>query len=48
MDESKLIEELNELTDQQRIELFELLRDRFCIYCGRQMITNRCQCWNDD
>ena len=37
-----IIEELNKLTDEERLEIF----DHYCKECGKK--NPRCQCWNDD
>jgi hypothetical protein len=37
-----LVEKLNELTDEERLDVFA----RYCTYCGRK--DPDCQCWNDE
>ena len=38
----KIIETLRQLTDDERLEIF----DNFCRYCGCD--DPKCQCWNDE
>ncbi len=46
---AKILDELRDLTDDERQALFAVLFDRYCIHCGgEQPKTGSCQCWNDE
>lgn len=37
------------MTPASRVELFNELRSRYCVYCGiEQPKWGFCQCWNDE
>jgi hypothetical protein len=38
----------NVLTNEQRLEIFEAVREGYCRHCGGEDPKHRCQCWNDE
>ena len=40
----ELKKEIEKLTDEQRMEVFE----HVCSYCGDYNEVSGCQCWNDE
>lgn len=38
------------MTDEQRIELWEKIREGYCKHCGRKLESESdyCHCWNDE
>lgn len=46
-----VMEVLKDLSDSERLHIFETLRGEFCIHCGCKQPENPmrfCQCWNDE
>lgn len=41
---------LKKETPEDRVAIFDQLRDNFCFYCGNEQdeIGRKCQCWNDE
>lgn len=37
---------LTKMSDEERLEFFDLVEDGYCRYCGSD--DPKCQCWNDE
>jgi len=45
----QLVENLARASDDERLEVFQILFDAYCRYCGTKQDGGRpCQCWNDE
>lgn len=36
------------ITDEDRVYFVELIREAFCVHCGRRLATTVCACTNED
>jgi len=43
-----ILSEMGAMSEKQRLELIDMLKDRYCIHCGYALADGRCHCMNDE
>ncbi len=47
---SIVLPDMEDMTEEQRVEFLNAVREKYCIYCGKDHSDSilPCSCWNDE